>query len=279
MSKKNYLLLFFALFMQSEYFSQNKVYHELGEAELIKFNYDLSRDPSLTLGIKIKLNEGWHLYWINPGDAGIPTDISLISKDNLKIERITFPVPQYFENDGIVSFGFEGEFMILVKVNCLNVKNEIARFDLKLSGLVCKDICSPFDIVFPESINFSERYEASPDDNNRLEKFLSRLPITLNNNDNYFVIKDNKISFTAKIKDIDTKNIKTIFFIPATNGIINYSSGYNLLPSKTTIQFEGFLNPYLLNHPAILDGILKIELEEKDNLIEKSYFIRFNNRN
>ncbi|TVQ70845.1 MAG: hypothetical protein EA363_07065, partial [Balneolaceae bacterium] len=28
------------------------------------------------LGVDMKIKEGWHIYWRNPGDSGLPTTIS-----------------------------------------------------------------------------------------------------------------------------------------------------------------------------------------------------------
>ena len=42
------------------------------------------------IGIKVDLDEGWHTYWKNPGDAGGPIIVKILSPENVNIKKFTF---------------------------------------------------------------------------------------------------------------------------------------------------------------------------------------------
>ena len=54
--------------------SQNKA-DEHATLSLVSEQDALVRGKELWIGIRFDLRDGWHTYWINPGDAGAPSEI------------------------------------------------------------------------------------------------------------------------------------------------------------------------------------------------------------
>ena len=44
-------------------------------------------------GVELKLDEGWHTYWKNPGDAGSPTKIEWQLPTGISAGEIQWPLP------------------------------------------------------------------------------------------------------------------------------------------------------------------------------------------
>jgi DsbC/DsbD-like thiol-disulfide interchange protein len=99
----------------------------------------------LTVGVKLKLAPGYHVYWINPGDTGIATKITFTLPDGFPAGEVQFPIPRKFEMPGgITAFGYEGDVMFLATITPPGDLKEGTDVTIgaKASWLVCdKDRC------------------------------------------------------------------------------------------------------------------------------------------
>ena len=52
----------------------------------------------LPLGLKVRLTEGWKIYWRSPGDAGLPPELSLADENTNSLRKLEmdFPIPSRF---------------------------------------------------------------------------------------------------------------------------------------------------------------------------------------
>jgi thiol:disulfide interchange protein DsbD len=97
-----------------------------------------------TLGLHLVVAEGWHTYWKNPGDSGLPLDAEIDSPDGFTLGELQYPTPQKFPGDGSVSYGYEDSVVVLVKVFPPKDKQiDNPHFRIKLKWLVCKQVCLP----------------------------------------------------------------------------------------------------------------------------------------
>ena len=94
------------------------------------------------IGLKISLHDGWKTYWKNPGDAGLPITLDLMSLKNIDSHEVLFPFPKQYTDHGLKTIGYEKEVIFPIK---LNLKDDAKRVSTKIkaSYLVCKDICIP----------------------------------------------------------------------------------------------------------------------------------------
>jgi len=58
------------------------------------------------LGITLSPETHWHLYWSNPGEAGLAPSVTL-DHSTLEISPQDFPIPIRFETIGIIGYGYE----------------------------------------------------------------------------------------------------------------------------------------------------------------------------
>src|SRR5262245_4721160 len=76
--------------------------------ELVKLSIDVHKEKFLALNFQV--HPGWHIYWKNPGDAGLPI-APTFSLNDMAFELIglEWPAPEsYIEQEGgILSYGYE----------------------------------------------------------------------------------------------------------------------------------------------------------------------------
>lgn len=95
------------------------------------------------IGLVIDLPDGWHTYWRNPGDAGIPPVFDTSASSNLAAFDIGYPAPRRLADGASTSMVYEGRVVLPVGVV---PKDATAPVQLSVSvalGL-CRDICLPY---------------------------------------------------------------------------------------------------------------------------------------
>ncbi len=103
------------------------------------------REPSapFEVGIRLLIAPGWHLYWKNPGESGLPIDVEWNLPPGYRVTDIRFPAPVKHLINHAVSYLYEREVVLLCRVEPPAgqpaVKSPI--LGARLDWLVCKDRC------------------------------------------------------------------------------------------------------------------------------------------
>jgi thiol:disulfide interchange protein DsbD len=101
---------------------------------------------TVTVALEENIREGWHTYWINPGDAGAPTEIQWTLPQGWRADPIQWPYPGRLPVPPFMNYGYEGTVWLLAK---LHVPADAPPGDVTLKAaanwLVCKEVCVPED--------------------------------------------------------------------------------------------------------------------------------------
>lgn len=85
---------------------------------------------------------GWHLYWTNPGETGLPTEVKWTLPRGVSAGDTRWPVPERFTTGNIVNYGFERAVTLLVPLKTTAPPGAaVAKADL--SWLLCAQMCIP----------------------------------------------------------------------------------------------------------------------------------------
>src|SRR5580692_10455286 len=70
-----------------------------------------------TIGVLLEIDPGWHIYWTNPGDAGLATRVKFKLPDGFIVTPNPFPVPRRFQQAANeVAYGYENAVLITAQV-------------------------------------------------------------------------------------------------------------------------------------------------------------------
>lgn len=100
---------------------------------------------SFVLGIRQQMAPGWHTYWLNPGDSGLPTRMRWELPEGFQAEPFEWPVPEPISAPPLVSYGYEGEVMLLARVSppATLKPGTTIRVGGRLDWLECEQACLP----------------------------------------------------------------------------------------------------------------------------------------
>src|SRR5206468_5147434 len=68
------------------------------------------------LAIHMRPQPGWHGYWLNPGDAGLPMDVQWQLPKGSAVGPMRYPVPTRLTVAGIMNYVFDHDYAVLVRL-------------------------------------------------------------------------------------------------------------------------------------------------------------------
>lgn len=183
---------------------------------------------TIYLGIKFVMEEGWHIYYKNPGIAGLPPQAKwdfANSFDSALKDSFIWPIPKSFTAAGMKSYGYEKEAILIVPITIKKPLKAGESIDIKanINWLLCKDVCIPQNAQLKFTFEVSEKSEKSKwfeyfiENQNKIKKS-ENFNTGISNNNLYIELKSD--------------NLKKTEFIPSFKNMINESSKQKLRKSK-----------------------------------------------
>lgn len=109
-------------------------------------NYDaVSPGLPLKLGVQIKVAPGWHIYFRDPGETGLPTTVDFVTPSGFKAGELNWARPKKFTDFGVTAYGYDGETTMAADVEVTHVETSATAvtFHARVTWLSCKDSCMP----------------------------------------------------------------------------------------------------------------------------------------
>ncbi len=100
----------------------------------------VAADQPFHAALRLRLAPGWHTYWQNPGDAGIPPDLVLTLSSGSSAEPIVWPVPHRVAEGTLTTYAYTGDVVLPFTVT--PGQGELS-LHAHAEWLTCKDICVP----------------------------------------------------------------------------------------------------------------------------------------
>ncbi len=143
---KFFLSWFFCLLFVCTGYSRAASADDHAQATLLANVLAVQPGKPFMLGVRFEIDPGWHIYWKNPGDSGLPTQLKLTLPDGFTQSELMFPVPERLQLPGdIVNYAYENQVMLMVRITPPTnlIDGKPISITGKASWLVCKDDCRP----------------------------------------------------------------------------------------------------------------------------------------
>ena len=115
------------------------------EAEIVADQAAVAPGSTFTAALRLRIAPGWHTYWRNPGDSGLPTTLDWKLPPGWRAGAIEWPAPHALPAGPLVNYGYEGEVLHLVPVTVPQDAAIGSRVTLPVHAewLVCRETCIP----------------------------------------------------------------------------------------------------------------------------------------
>lgn len=141
--------------------AKNVVTSERVRAELVaQAPEGVAPGKPVWVGLQLTHKPGWHTYWKNSGDSGLPTQMQWTLPAGVTAGDIAWPVPQKIPVGSLANYGYEGTVLLPVPLTVSpDFKPSTLGRDLEVklhaNWLVCEKEC------IPEEGDFTLRVPAS----------------------------------------------------------------------------------------------------------------------
>ena len=115
------------------------------KARLIAETSSIAPGETVWVALHLETRPGWHVYWRNPGDAGLPPEIAWRLPPGFAAGEIAWPTPEHFVVGEIGNYGYAGAVDLLVPITALADRkpSDDAPIAAHATWLACAEICIP----------------------------------------------------------------------------------------------------------------------------------------
>jgi DsbC/DsbD-like thiol-disulfide interchange protein len=132
-------------------------------AELIADVQSIQPGKEFTVGVLVRIDDPWHIYWKNPGDSGDATRVEFKLPDGFTAGPLEYPVPERIELPGnIVNFGYMGSVLFMARITPpQKLDAKPVTLSATVSYLFCNpEVCRPGKADVNLALNVSEAASA-----------------------------------------------------------------------------------------------------------------------
>lgn len=141
-----------------------------------------SVQPGMTLrgALRIRLDRGWHTYWRNGGDAGLPPVATWTLPEGASASPLFYPTPHRLPQPPLMSYGYEHEvrFPIAITVPASTPVGGTFHVAATVEWLACADVCLPASGEIAVSVPVRAAIEASSGEEAIMARWRAALPLT-----------------------------------------------------------------------------------------------------
>src|SRR5579862_3446187 len=112
--------------------------------QLVVPSSSLARGQAAHAGFYFKLEDGWHVYWKNAGDSGLPPTAKWTLPDGITAGLLQFPAPKRLPLGPLMDFGYDNEVLFPFDFHVASTAaTGPALLHAKVDWLVCREVCVP----------------------------------------------------------------------------------------------------------------------------------------
>lgn len=216
----------------------------------------------------IDLERGWHAYWSNPGDSGMPTSVIWKLPPGFTVSELQFPFPKAFNDAGIVSYGFENRAVILATVTppknlSLNSKVEI---EAEVKRLVCKDTCLPENSKHKLNLTVQQNPEWNTSSRNIIATAQGAIPRVKQGWSVKSSIKPSELVLNIKPGNLNLAEVNSAYFFPLNENLIQHSEPQRMTRKSGELELTIKRNTSSSAQPGKIQGVVCLYL--KNNRVE-----------
>jgi len=217
-----------------------------------------------TVAVYFEMEEGWHNYWRNAGDSGLPTEVEWDLPPGFTAGEIQWPVPERIVAFPLMDYGYSGQVALLVDITppaSLSDGSSV-RLEARVDWLICKEICLPayaeVEVEIPVNSTppvADSRWAALfAQTRSTLPKTVEGWSVTAEVSEGGYQLRLRRERGSGALPD-------TVYFYAAETNVIAASDPQLLTLDGRALILELEASPYAIQPSSILTGVLLAERE------------------
>jgi DsbC/DsbD-like thiol-disulfide interchange protein len=197
---------------------------DLVRAQLIADVDAITAGKPFRLAVRLEIKEGWHVNWLNPGDAGLAPGVEWRVPAGFKTTVMCWPYPERFEAGPLLIFGYAKELILVTEVTPpARIPDGPVQLGAEVTWLACEEACIPGSATLSLALPVEQAPRPSPW-SGPIEAWLGRCPRPAGAwNVDASVFEDAMLLDLQTAEDSSVK-LSSAFFYPYDTGVIENAS-------------------------------------------------------
>jgi thiol:disulfide interchange protein DsbD len=112
------------------------------QADLLSEPVVVQPGRNLLLGIRMRMEPGWHVYWRNPGDAGFSLSLNWGKMVGVRLDSLLWPVPDTIAVTPLMTYGYQDSVVLLLPAH-VDSGSTAVHLRAHAKWLECHEVCVP----------------------------------------------------------------------------------------------------------------------------------------
>lgn len=187
------------------------------KTSLIVSHVDVIPGQTFHMGLLFQMRGDWHTYYKNPGDTGLPVQLTWQMPEGFSAGDVVWPTPEKIVLGQLVNYGYKNETLLRVPITApANLQpGKVYSFLLDATFLVCEEICLPVNKTYSVQVAAAEK----PTENRWATPLFAKYSptyFTLKPQQNLQVYADNSTYYIA----MDAGLPRPALFVPDAENVI-----------------------------------------------------------
>ncbi len=184
-----------------------------------------SSDGTVKGALQIEPKPGWMTYWREPGDAGIPPQLTVDDEKGIALTRFAYPIPKRIDNGELKDIGYDHPVTFPFELSAADLA---ASAEIGISAFVglCQNICIPFQAEF--SLELDKGNGISTEEAMALARAETKLPEQPSEEfavTHYALVGNNLLRLTLRLPDMSESEPQVIVTGPEGHVFLDSRNG------------------------------------------------------
>ena len=185
------------------------------------------------LAIVMHTRDGWHGYWRNPGDAGLPMQVQWTLPPGVSVGELRYPVPERLIIAGLMNYVYDGDHAILLRLKAPPGAAGTIPVRAEAQWLACTDkICVPERGSFALDVPVGD---GGATNRARFDQWRRRLPSPLSSQAR-FALTGDKLRLAIPLPA--SVGLGEPYVFPLADGPVDYAAPQSFRRSGDTLIAE-----------------------------------------
>ena len=212
---------------------------------------------SFKAGLRIVHDKGWHTYWANPGDSGLPTRFDWTLPAGASAGAIEWPLPERLLASGLTNFGYSDALLLpaTLRVPTDAVAGSRFRATLRARWLICEEACIPDEATLTLDLPIEAAPRASVDAAD-FEATAARVPVAPHAPSGHSWRDATQVATQIDDADAMLRGATRIEVFPLTPQIVTSTRIEARLGPDGALRFRHPASEYFDRMPARIDWVI-----------------------
>jgi thiol:disulfide interchange protein/DsbC/DsbD-like thiol-disulfide interchange protein len=249
------MLAAFALTFSARAHAAAFVDTEYTKTEIIAETNGFAPGETVWFAVRQQVRENWHVFWVNPGDAGIPLSLKWTLPEGYSTGDILHAAPEFIPVGPLASYAHEGVPVFLVSVTAppSAAPGDVVNVVIDATWQTCEEICVPEDGRFEFEMPVVASLELRSENVALFDAARRALPPLHQGAAQFARVEQ---SYELRINDWRETEAQEIFFFPEAEGLTTPAAKQSAVIDDnvlTIVMEPGWLEQY---DGEILNGVV-----------------------